>query len=97
MRRNSRIIRMSLAMLLMITAGLLSYIFWRPAGGDGVAPDTAIPATLPSPPSQQLVPLSDPVNAPLRFVYIVSVLLVFVSAALVLFRLVSKHFFKDTQ
>jgi hypothetical protein len=95
MRRGSRIILMSLVVLLVVNLGVLFYIFWRSATRNMVATDMVIPATLPSPQSQLLAPSSEPVNTSTRLVFIVSVLIVFVSAVLVLFRLVSKYFFKD--
>ncbi len=97
MRRGSLVILMSMLVLLVVIAGLLFYIFLRSAAGDAVATGTVASVTLPSPQSQQLTPASEPRSTPMRFVFVVSVLIVLVSAALVLFRLVSKYFFKDVK
>jgi len=95
MRRGRLIILMSMLVLLIAIAGLLFYISLQSAADDVVATGAVIPATLPSPQSQQLAPSSEPRSALIRLVFIVSVLIVFVSAVLVLFRLVSKYIFKD--
>ena len=87
MRRNSLLILLSMLILLIVTAGLLFFIVLRSSTRDAVTPGTVVPATLPVPPEQQMAPLSGPVGMPVRLVYIVSILVVFVSAALILFRM----------
>jgi len=74
-------------MLLVVIAGLLFYIIVRSSTGDTVATGTVVPATLPVPPEQQTALPSEPVGTPIRLVYIVSILIVFVSAVLILFRM----------
>lgn len=95
MRRNSLLILMSMILLLIAMAVLLFYIFLRSSGSDTGAAGTAIPATLPAPPGQQMAPLSEPVGTPMRLVYILSILVVFVSAVLVLFRMLLNALIKD--
>lgn len=97
MQRGRLIILMSMLVLLIATGGLLFYVLLRSTARDTVATGTPIAATLPSPQSQQIAPSPEPRSAPLRLVFVVSVLLVLVSAVLVLFRLVSKYIFKDVQ
>lgn len=97
MRRGRLIILMSMLVLLIVIGGLLIYVLLGSVKEGAIATDTSIAATLPSPQSQQIAPSSEPRSAPLRFVFVASVLLVLVSAALVLFRLVSKYIFKDVQ
>jgi hypothetical protein len=86
MRRNSLLILLSMIVLLVVIAVLLFYIFGR-SSASTVPTGTVVPATLPVPPGKQVVPLSEPVGMLTRFVYIVSVLIVFVSAVLILFRM----------
>jgi len=95
MRRNSSLILMSMIVLLIVTAVLLFYIFWWSTTSGTVATGTAIPATLPVPSAQQTAPSSEPVDMPMRFVYIISLLVVFVSAVLVLFRMLMRALIKD--
>lgn len=88
MRRNSLLVLMSMIVLLIVIGVLLFSIFLRSStSSDTVATGTVTPATLPAPPEQQMAPLSEPIGTPMRLVYIVSILVVFVSAVLVLFRM----------
>jgi hypothetical protein len=87
MRRNSLLVLLSMIVLLIVIAVLLYYIFMRSSASDTVATSTAVSATLPISPEQQIAPLSEPVGIPMRLVYIVSILVVFVSAVLILFRM----------
>lgn len=87
MRRNSPLVLLSMIVLLVVIMGLLFYIFVRSSANDAVVTGTIVPATLPVPPAQQAAPLSEPVGTPMRLVYILSVLVVFVSAVLLLFRM----------
>ena len=80
MRRNSVLILLGMIVLLIVIAALLSYTLVRSPANDTIATGTGVPV-------QQAVPLSEPDGIPMRLVYIVSVLIVFVSAALVLLRL----------
>ena len=87
MRRNSLLILLSMIVLLVVIAVLLIYVFKRSPVNDAIATSTAVLDTLPVSPEQQITLLSEPVGMPMRFVYIVSILVVFVSAALLLFRM----------
>jgi hypothetical protein len=87
MRRNSLLVLMSMIVLLIVIGVLLLHIFLQAHVSNTVAKDTAVPATPPLPPEQQMTPLSEPVGIPMRLVYIVSILVVFVSAVLILFRM----------
>jgi len=83
--------------LLIVIGVLLFYIFLRSSTGGTVATDTVIPATLPAPPDQQIALSSEPEGMPMRLVYIVSILAVFVSAVLTLVGMLLKALIKDTQ
>ena len=85
MRRNSLLILLSMIVLLVAIAALLVYTFMRSPVSDTTS--TVVSETLPVVPEQQLALSSEPVGMPVRFVYIVSILVVFVSAVLVLFRM----------
>ncbi|HQK14929.1 MAG TPA: hypothetical protein PLJ78_13415 [Anaerolineae bacterium] len=85
----------SMIVLLIAMAGLLFYIAVHLPKGNAVSTDIGALATLPNPQPQQQTTPSEPVSTPIRLIFIVSVLIVFVSAALMLFRLISKHFFKE--
>ncbi|MGC9395024.1 MAG: hypothetical protein ACP5J4_09215 [Anaerolineae bacterium] len=87
MRRNSLHILLSMLMLLVVITGLLCYIFLRSSTDDTVATGTVVPATLPVSPEQQNTLLSEPTSMPVRLVYIISILVVFVSAVLILLRM----------
>ncbi|MBN2394680.1 MAG: hypothetical protein JXR84_28370 [Anaerolineae bacterium] len=83
MRRNSLLILLSMIALLIVIAVLLIYVVTRSPVSDTVVPSTAESVS----PEQQLALSSEPVGMPMRSVYIVSVLVVFVSAVLILFRM----------
>jgi hypothetical protein len=95
MRRNSLLILMSMIVLSIVIGVLLFSIFLQPSASDMEA--TVIPATLPASPDQQIALSSEVVGMPIRFVYIVSILVVFVSAMLILFGMLLKTLIKDTQ
>ena len=97
MRRNSVLILVSMIVLLIVIGVLLFSIFLRSSTSGTVATGTGIPATLPVPPDQQIALSSEPEGMPMRLVYIVSVLIVFVSAVLVLFRMLVKALIRDTK
>ncbi len=97
MRRNSLLMLMSMIVLLIVTGVLLFYIFLRSATSDAGATGTVIPATLPAPPDQQIALSSESTGMPMRFVYIVSILVVFVSAVLLGFGILLKALIKDRQ
>lgn len=97
MRRTSLPILLSMIVLLIVMGIVLFHIFSRSSGSETVTPGTIVPATVSVPPEQQVLPVSEPVGTPMRLVYIVSVLVVFVSAVLVLFRMVLKALIKDSQ
>jgi hypothetical protein len=97
MRRNSLLILTSMIVLLIVIAVLLFYILSRlPVSETGVT-STVIPATATDLPEQQILSPSGPVDMPMRFVYIVSLMVVFVSAVLVLFGMLLKALIKDTK
>ena len=97
MRRTSLLILLSMIVLLIVMAVVLFYILSRSSVSETVAPGTVVPAAPPLPPEPQMTPSSEPDGMPMRLVYIVSVLVVFVSAVLVLFRMVLKALIKDMQ
>ncbi len=97
MRRTSLLVLLSMIVLAIVIAVVLFDIFSRSSVSETVAPGTVVPATLPVPPAQTMLPTSEPVGTPMRLVYIVSVLVVFVSAVLVLFRMVLKALIKDAE
>ncbi len=95
MRRVALLSLISMIALLVAMAGLLFYIAMHPSADQAASTDTGITTTLPGPQSQPLISASEPTNLSIRLIFIVSLLIVFVSAVLVLFRLISKHFFKE--
>mgnify|MGYP000957251686 CR=1 FL=1 len=97
MRRNSLLVLLSMIVLLIMIGVVLYYIVALPATRHTVSIATAVPATLPALVDQQVAPSSEPVGVSLRFVYIVSILVVFVSAVLLLFRMLLKALIKDRQ
>lgn len=97
MRRNSLLILLSMIVLLVVIGVLLFFILSQSLTRDRVATDTAAPATLPVPPDQQNALSSEPDGTPIRLVYIVSILIVFVSAVLLLFRMLLNSVIKDRQ
>ncbi len=97
MRRTSLPILLSMIVLLIVIGIVLFYIFSRSSVNETVTTGTVVPATVPVPPEQQMLPTSEPVGMPMRLVYIVSILVVFVSAVLILFRMLLKAFIKDKQ
>lgn len=97
MRRNSPLILMSMIILLIVIGVLLLYIFRQSPASDTVTTDTGVPATLTVAPDSQLSQFSEPVGTPIRLIYIVSVLVVFVSAILMLFGMLLKALIKDSE
>jgi len=97
MRRGSLLILMSMIVLLIVIGVLLFFTFLRSSESDTGVTGTVIPATLPAPPDQQTTLSSEPAGRPMRLVYIVSILIVFVSAVLVLFRMLLNVWIKDAQ
>ncbi len=93
MRRSSVIILAVVVLLATAVMGLLLYASLSyTTTGDVEKSDAVVPATLPSPNAQ---PVAEPDSAMVRLVFILSILVVFVSAVLVLFRLLGKLPFKD--
>jgi len=97
MRRGSLLILISMIMLVLVIGVLLFSIFSQSLTRDRAVTGTAAPATLPAPPDQQNALSSEPAGTPIRFVYIVSILIVFVSAVLLLFRMLLNSLIKDRQ
>lgn len=97
MRRNSLFILICMIVLLAVIGVLLFYIFAQPSTSDMGATGMAVPTTLPASPDQQVALSSEVFGMPMRFMYIVSILVVFVSAILILFGLLLKTLIKDTQ
>lgn len=97
MRRNSWLVLLSMLVLLIVIGVLLFHIFASSSTRGTVTTATAVPATLPAPADQQIALSSEPVSMPMRLVFIVSILVVFVSAVLILFGMLLKALIKDRQ
>lgn len=81
--------------LLGVIVWILWYVFASFLSNDASGVETVIPTTSPITSEQPVAP-SEPTGIPMRLVYIVSVLVVFVSAVLLLFRMLLKVLIKDT-
>ena len=93
MRRRSLILLASVMVMITVVTILMFYLTLRlTTSGDTAESMPVDPATLPSPQTQQSV---EPDGVFERLVFILSVLFVFVSALLVLARLLGKVPFKD--
>ena len=93
MRRDSVIILAVVVILATAITGLLLYVTLRyTTTEDAEMNNVAVDATLPSPQAQLL---AEPDSVMVRLIFILSILLVFISAVLVLFRLLGKLPFKD--
>jgi hypothetical protein len=87
MRRNSLLILMSMIVLLVVMGVLLFSIFLQSSTSDPGVTGTVTLTTPLASLDQQITLSSEPVGIPMRLVYIVSILVVFVSAVLILSRI----------
>lgn len=90
MRRSSLIFLGLAVVLVTVATGLLLTVMARPPDARDAA--SAMTPTIPSPNAR---PPAEPDDVAVRMVFILSILVVFVSAILVLFRLFGKVPFKD--